>query len=104
MTSITETTTTYNPTTSIASTLSAADVSVFPNPSSDLLVVQLNDLTTTEVVLNLYDLQGKLMERKIIYPGTTIAFFDTKTYYAGIYMLQIVQADKTLTQQICIQK
>jgi hypothetical protein len=104
VTSITETTTTYNPTTSIASTLSAADVSVFPNPSSDLLVVQLNDLTTTEVVLNLYDLQGKLMERKIIYPGTTIAFFDTKTYYAGIYMLQIVQADKTLTQQICIQK
>jgi len=104
VTSITESTTTYSPTTNIASTLSTADVSVFPNPSSDLLVVQLNDLTKTEVVLNLYDLQGKLMERKIIYPGTTIAYFDTKTYYAGIYMLQIVQADKTLTQQISIQK
>ena len=104
VTSITESTTTYSPTTNIASTLSTADVSVFPNPSSDLLVVQLNDLTKTEVVLNLYDLQGKLMERKIIYPGTTIAYFDTKTFYAGIYMLQIVQADKTLTQQISIQK
>jgi hypothetical protein len=104
VTSITETTTTYNPTTNVASTLSTVDISVFPNPSSDLLVVQLNDLTKTEVVLNLYDLQGKLMDRKIIYPGTTITYFDTKTYYAGIYVLQIVQADKTLTQQISIQK
>ena len=104
VTSITETTTTYNLTTNVASTLSTDDISVFPNPSSDLLVVQLNDLTKTEVVLNLYDLLGKLMDRKIIYPGTTIAYFDTKTYYAGIYVLQIVQADKTLTQQISIQK
>ena len=104
VTSITESTTTYNPTTNITSTLSNADVSVFPNPSSDLLVVQMNDLTKTAVELNLYDLQGKLMDRKIIYPGTTIAYFDTKTFYAGIYVLQIVQADKTLTQQISIQK
>jgi hypothetical protein len=104
VTSITESTTTYNPTTNITSTLSNADVSVFPNPSSDLLVVQMNDLTKTAVELNLYDLQGKLMDRKIIYPGTTIAYFDTRTYYAGIYILQIVQADKTLTQQISLQK
>ncbi|MEY4281251.1 MAG: hypothetical protein RLZ39_663 [Bacteroidota bacterium] len=104
VTSITESTTTYNPTTNITSTLSNADVSVFPNPSSDLLVVQMNDLTKTAVEINLYDLQGKLMDRKIIYPGTTIAYFDTRTYYAGIYILQIVQADKTLTQQISLQK
>jgi len=104
VTSITESTTTYNPSTNITSTLSNADVSVFPNPSSDLLVVQMNDLTKTAVEINLYDLQGKLMDRKIIYPGTTIAYFDTRTYYAGIYILQIVQADKTLTQQISLQK
>ena len=77
---------------------------MFPNPSSDLLVVQMNDLTKTAVEVYLYNLQGKLIERKIIYPGTTIAYFDTKTYYAGIYILQIVQADKTLTQQISLQK
>ena len=58
----------------------------------------------TEVVLSLYDIQGKLMDVETIYPGTTIAYFDTKTYYAGIYILKITQADKTLTQQISIQK
>ena len=105
VTTITESTTTYNPSTaSIASNLTAADIAVFPNPSSDLIAVQLNDLTKTEVVLSLYNIQGKLMDVKTIYPGTTIAYFDTKTYYAGIYILKITQADKTLTQQISIQK
>ena len=105
VTTITESTTTYNPSTaSIASNLAAADIAVFPNPSSDLIAVQLNDLTKTEVVLSLYDIKGKLMDVKTIYPGTTIAYFDTKTYYAGIYILKITQADKTLIQQISIQK
>ena len=93
VTSITETVTVYNPSNTISEN-TPVDVKVFPNPSNDVLMVQLSDLIKTDVALQLVDLNGKLIDSKTIFQGSTIAYFDVSTLYNGQYILYIGEGDK----------
>jgi hypothetical protein len=77
-------------------------VKVFPNPSNDVLMVQLNDLITENLTLQLVDLSGKLIDTKIIYQGSTIAYFDISTLYSGQYILCVGEGDKQRTMSVNI--
>lgn len=102
VTSITEPVTVYTaPTASIEeSELNA--ISVFPNPSSDLIALQFNGLNRSQINLALYDLAGKCEAKTTLQPGQTIAFFDTKTLYNGEYLVQISGQEKTITRKILV--
>jgi hypothetical protein len=76
------------------SPVTPVDVKVFPNPSNDVLMVQLSDLIKTDVALQLVDLNGKLIDSKTIFQGSTIAYFDVSTLYNGQYILYIGEGDK----------
>jgi hypothetical protein len=65
------------------------DIRVFPNPSSDLVAVQLLGLADQDLHARLFDVNGKLVEAKTIQKGQTIAYFGTETLYPGLYLLQI---------------
>ena len=65
------------------------DLRVFPNPSSDLIAVQLLGLAERDLQARLFDLSGKLVELKTIQKGQTIAYFDTQALYPGLYLLQV---------------
>jgi hypothetical protein len=93
VTSITETVTVYNPSNTLSEN-TPVDVKVFPNPSNDVLMVQLSDLIKTDVSLKLVDLNGKLIAEKTIFQGSTIAYFDVSTLYNGQYILYIGEGDK----------
>jgi len=93
VTSITETVTVYNPSNNLSEN-TPVDVKVFPNPSNDVLMVQLSDLIKTDVSLKLVDLNGKLIAEKTIFQGSTIAYFDVSTLYNGQYILYIGEGDK----------
>ena len=74
ITSITEPVTTYNPSTNITQTqLDAKQINIYPNPSSDIMAIQLKKMVKENVNVELFDLSGKLIDKKIIYPGSTIA-------------------------------
>ena len=88
VTSITETVTTYNPTNSIDEQLTLEKLSVYPNPSNDVLMVQINSLLTKDLGISLWDSQGKKIAEKTIFQGSTIAYFDVSTLYKGIYFLK----------------
>lgn len=94
VTSVTETVTTYEPSTNGIAEKTTNSFKVFPNPASELLVVQADNLLTQDVEAKLYDLKGKLISSKMIYQGTTITYFDVSTLYKGVYFLKI--ADKTI--------
>ena len=94
VTSVTETVTTYEPSTNGIAEKTTNNFQVFPNPASELLVVQADNLLTQDVEAKLYDLKGKLISSKMIYQGTTITYFDVSTLYKGVYFLKI--ADKTI--------
>ena len=67
----------------------AVDVKVFPNPSNDVLIVQLSDLVVSDVPVYLLDMNGKIISEKTIAQGSTIAYFDVSTLYAGNYLIKI---------------
>lgn len=106
VTSITETVTTYTVVTTGINDQSLTDVNVtvFPNPASDLIAVQLNNLNRENLDVELYDMNGKLVQKTILYQGTTIAYFDTKTLYAGQYFVRLGKNGSYLNKAIVIEK
>lgn len=108
VTSITETVTTY--TGSSTSTglsnveMDNLNISIFPNPTSDIIAVQLNNFNTDNTKLELYDLTGKLIQQTSIYQGSTIAYFDTRTLYSGVYFVKIQIGQNVINKKIVIEK
>jgi hypothetical protein len=105
VTSITEIVAIYKPSTSIANKYLDADkMNVYPNPASDAIAIQLNDLTSNTIALELFDLTGKLLQITHILQGSTIAYFDTRTLYEGTYLIKIVNDGNVITKKIVVAK
>jgi len=101
VTSISETVTTYTSTSELSEN-SAVELKVFPNPSNDVLMVQLSNLIKENVTIKLIDLTGKVIDTKIIYQGSTIAYFDVSTVYSGQYIIQIGEGKQQKTINVNI--
>ena len=105
VTSINETVTVYSQsTTSVMESLNKAEVSVFPNPSSDLIAIQIDPVSKENVEIKLMDVTGKLVDQTILFQGSTIAYFDTQTLYAGEYFVVIKNGTSESTKKVFIQK
>lgn len=63
------------------------NVSIFPNPSSDFMAVQLQGLLTEKVDVKLFDQSGKMLKETSIQPGSTLCYLDTQTLYSGTYLV-----------------
>jgi YHYH protein/Secretion system C-terminal sorting domain len=103
VTSITETVSTYvrTPTDEV---LSNINITVFPNPSADIIAVQLGDLIKENYTVELLDLTGRLVQKTQINAGSTIAYFDTQALYTGTYFVKISNGQAYTTQKVVIQK
>lgn len=104
VTTITEPTTVYTPTAVSDINLQNLNITIFPNPASDLIAVQINDLVRDDMTVQLVDLTGKVILKKQINKGQTIAYFDTQAIYAGIYLVRISNGVSNITSKILIQK
>jgi len=93
VTSITETVTTYTSTASLEEV--SIEVSVYPNPSNDLLIIQLNGLNKTNSAIELTDMNGRLISKQTILQGSTIGYLDVSTVYKGNYLLRITTNNQT---------
>jgi hypothetical protein len=103
VTTITETVSTYikTPTNDIAADL---NITVFPNPSADLIAVQLGDLVKENYAVELLDLTGRVVQKTHINAGSTIAYFDTQALYAGTYIIKISNGKGETTRKVVVQK
>ena len=105
VTSITEETTLYEEVLNVSETIfNQQNIKVFPNPTSDLIAVQLGGLVTDTLKIELYDTSGKLLKTTTIYPGSTIAYFDVQTLYAGVYLIKITDDFKSITKKVIIKR
>jgi len=93
VTSITETVTTYTSTASLEEV--SIEVSVYPNPSNDLLIIQLNGLNKINSAIELTDMNGRLISKQTILQGSTIGYLDVSTVYKGNYLLRITTNNQT---------
>ncbi len=105
VTSITEPTTVYSGPNSISEIdFKNTNITIFPNPASDLIAVQVNDLVKENFTVELMDLTGKVITKTQINKGQTIAYFDTQAIYDGIYLVRISTDNYSRSQKIVIQK
>jgi hypothetical protein len=101
VTSISEAVTTYTSTAGIDET-KKIDFKVFPNPSADIIMVQTNGLTTNEIVIDLTDANGKVIQTQTIQKGSTIAFFNVATLYNGTYFVHIKSGAQATSYSVVI--
>ena len=105
VTSITETVTTYTRTTP-TNDLKNNDlkVNIFPNPAADLIAIQADGLANEDLLVNLYDITGKLLQTKTLVKGSTIVYFNTETLYSGTYLVTLTNGKTQMTQKVMVQK
>ncbi len=79
-------------------------ITIYPNPSTDFIAVQMNALAKETLEVNLYDLNGKLIQTTSILQGSTIAYFDTQKLYSGEYVIKIGKGNSCVTKTVTIAK
>jgi len=72
-------------------------VRIFPNPSSNLLIIQVTVPIPSSALVELVDLTGRLVRTTTIYQGSTMAFLDLQTVYAGSYVVRVTMHGVTKT-------
>ena len=80
------------------------NLTVFSVNASDLIVVQSNQLTKESIEIVLYDIKGRLIDKTILYQGSTIAYFDTKRIYDGEYIIHATNGKDVFNKKISIIK
>jgi hypothetical protein len=105
VTSVTESTTTYTTALGISEQeFNNFNVSVYPNPSNDIVAIQVGSLVKDALKVDLIDVSGKAIKTTTINAGQTIAFFDLQTVYAGIYFIKISNGNNNMTRKIVVSK
>lgn len=80
------------------------NINIYPNPSSDLIAVQVNSVNYDNIDVELYDITGKFIQKTVLYQGSTIAFFDTRTLYSGEYTIRISSKTGVLSKKVLLIK
>jgi hypothetical protein len=106
VTAVDETTIIYTPATTGISNYSAGDfkVNVFPNPSNDFIAIQVLGLNNENLSIELFDVTGRLVQKSSINAGATNTYLDTKTLYAGSYLVKISGATINATKKVVVTK
>lgn len=102
---VTETTTVFTGITSISeSDFNNLKITVFPNPASNLIAVQVGHLVSNDLNVNLVDINGKILKTNKINKGQTITYFDTQTLYEWVYFVKISDQQHFTTHKIVIKR
>ena len=105
VTSVTEPTTVYTPTTGISQTGdNDINVNIFPNPSNDFIAIQVLGLNRENLNVELFDAVGKLVQKSSINAGATNTYLDTRTIYAGNYVVKITGETVRAARKIVVTK
>ena len=102
VTSITETVTTYTPTATADVHEKGLDVTIFPNPTNEFLAIQAPTSEAFDRQVSLISLDGKVLENKTLYQGSTICYFDIRTVYAGVYLVKVSAGQSVKTTKVVI--
>jgi hypothetical protein len=95
VTSITESVTTYDPSNGVGEeAVKSKAVGVYPNPTGDLIAVQISGLLRENAGVRLFDMQGKLVRTETIPQGSTIWYLDTRTLYDGTYTVEVTSGNE----------
>ena len=105
VTSITETVQTYTPNVTQVEDVDASNFNLltYPNPADDLLAIQWKSVNKQNSTIELFDIQGKLIQTTTMNQGSSVAYFDTRSLYDGEYIVRMALGNQFITKKIVIQ-
>lgn len=78
------------------------NIAIYPNPSTDLVAIQVSGLVTENLQVELLDIAGKQVSSTMISKGRTIAYFDVQTLYTGTYLIKISNSKSATVKRVII--
>lgn len=103
VTSVTETVTEYTGEEAGVSELNIDDnFKVYPNPVSDLLIIQATKIMNEDASIELIDQAGRIVASSTLNQGSTLTHFDVSTLYDGIYFLKIQNQGSSTLKKVVI--
>jgi hypothetical protein len=75
------------------------DISIFPNPSSEIIAIQQSGLVLKDLKVELYDMSGKLIQTGQLYQGSTISYFDVSQLQSGEYLVRVSDGNRIKTNK-----
>jgi len=90
-------------TVSIEEVLNDDLIAVYPNPTSDLLTVDLAQINPQSATIQLFDVQGKLSYKHIIKNNNVINIV-TNNFEAGIYFLRLTMEEGVVSKKVVVQR
>jgi hypothetical protein len=78
------------------------DISIFPNPSSEIIAIQQSGLVLKDLKVELYDMSGKLIQTGQLYQGSTISYFDVSQLQSGEYLVRVSDGNQIKTNKIIL--
>jgi len=104
VTSISESVATYTPNvlTIESANGKSFELTIFPNPSSEFVAIQINGIATSNYTIELFDVIGKLHSSGTLKQASTISYLDIRTLYNGQYMVKISSPTETYVKSIIV--
>ena len=78
--------------------LSNLDIRIYPNPTKDVLKVEIPDIGDIKPTLVVYNLQGKQLVHKTV--SNQISTINLSVHPAGMYIMKIVNGQESLDWKI----
>lgn len=83
--------------------LSILEIKIFPNPSTGIINIELNNSNKTETILELYNFLGHRVYENCILPYKTSANIDVTGFSNGCYLLRIKNSSGVFLKKIIMQ-
>jgi hypothetical protein len=80
------------------------NITIYPNPASDILMVQSKVAGKTNKKIELIDELGRIIQTEMLYQGSTMCYFDLQTVYAGIYIVRVTDGNSVQTSKVVVGK
>lgn len=104
VTSISETTTTYNGSTAwTQSPLKNVGLTLFPNPSAELIAIQSSEMLKKNMKVELTNSIGEVVLATEFLQGSTMCHLQTETLYNGTYLLTVKDGEEKRVFKVVIQ-
>lgn len=94
----------YSGTVTISENSSDIGLHIFPNPTSDLLIIQIGNILDHDVQVLLTNTKGETVMQKYFYQGSTICFLETTTLYEGFYYVSVIDNGVTRSFKVQVKK
>ncbi len=91
-----------NPTVSTFSPEIDNELSLFPNPTSDVVNVQLTQPLRQEAVLRVFDLSGRQTNQVVLGVGSNGSSLTTNGLSDGIYLVQLYTGDQVISKKLVV--